>query len=63
MKLDSVKVFLVNNPPPCFGGRYFVFLKLKTACGIEGVGEVYTATFGPKVVEAMIEVVTHTDPR
>src|ERR1700721_749777 len=55
MKLDSVKVFLVSNPPPSFGGRYFVFLKLKTACGIEGVGEVYAATFGPKVVAAMIE--------
>src|SRR5271170_1163667 len=55
MKLDSVKVFLVSNPPPGFGGRYFVFLKLKTACGIEGVGEVYAATFGPKVVAAMIE--------
>ncbi len=50
MKLDSVKVFVVGNPPPGFGGRYFVFLKLKTACGIEGVGEVYAATFGPQVV-------------
>jgi galactonate dehydratase len=55
MKLDSVKVFLVANPPPGFGGRYFVFLKLKTACGIEGVGEVYAATFGPRVIAAMIE--------
>ena len=48
MKLDSVKVFVVGNPPPGFGGRYFVFLKIKTACGIEGVGEVYAATFGPQ---------------
>jgi len=55
MKLDSVKVFVVGNPPPGFGGRYFVFLKLKTACGIEGVGEVYAATFGPHVLEQMIE--------
>jgi len=55
MKLDSVKVFVVGNPPPGFGGRYFVFLKLKTACGIEGVGEVYAATFGPGVVASMIE--------
>ena len=38
MKLDSVKVFVVGNPPPSYGGRYFVFLKLKTACGIEGRG-------------------------
>jgi L-alanine-DL-glutamate epimerase-like enolase superfamily enzyme len=55
MKLDSLKVFVVGNPPPSFGGRYFVFLKLKTACGIEGVGEVYAATFGPKIIAAMIE--------
>ncbi|HEY2675772.1 MAG TPA: mandelate racemase/muconate lactonizing enzyme family protein [Steroidobacteraceae bacterium] len=55
MKLDSVRVFVVGNPPPGFGGRYFVFLKLRTACGIEGVGEVYAATFGPKVIAAMIE--------
>jgi galactonate dehydratase len=55
MKLDSVKVFVVANPPPSFGGRYFVFLKLRTACGIEGIGEVYAATFGPKVIAAMIE--------
>jgi L-alanine-DL-glutamate epimerase-like enolase superfamily enzyme len=55
MKLDSVKVFVVGNPPPGYGGRYFVFLKLKTVCGIEGVGEVYAATFGPKIVAAMIE--------
>jgi len=55
MKLDSVKVFVVGNPPPSYGGRYFVFLKLKTACGIEGVGEVYAATFGPQVVASMIE--------
>ncbi|MGA2776956.1 MAG: mandelate racemase/muconate lactonizing enzyme family protein [Steroidobacteraceae bacterium] len=55
MKLDSVKVFVVGNPPPGYGGRYFVFLKLKTACGIDGVGEVYAATFGPKVIAAMVE--------
>jgi L-alanine-DL-glutamate epimerase-like enolase superfamily enzyme len=55
MQLDSVKVFVVGNPPPGFGGRYFVFLKLKTACGIEGVGEVYAATFGPHVLASMIE--------
>lgn len=54
MKLDSVKVFVVGNPPPGYGGRYFVFLKLKTVCGIEGVGEVYAATFGPHVIASMI---------
>jgi galactonate dehydratase len=55
MKLDSVQVFVVGNPPPGYGGRYFVFLKLKTKCGIEGVGEVYAATFGPHVIASMIK--------
>jgi L-alanine-DL-glutamate epimerase-like enolase superfamily enzyme len=55
MHLDSIKIFVVANPPPSFGGRYFVFVKLKTACGIEGVGEVYAATFGPHVIASMIE--------
>ena len=55
MKLESVKVFVVGNPPPSFGGRYFIFLKLRTTNGIEGVGEVYSATFGPHVVAKMIE--------
>lgn len=55
MKLESIQTFVVANPPPSFGGRYFVFVKLRTACGIEGVGEAYTATFGPQVVAAMAE--------
>jgi galactonate dehydratase len=55
MKLESVRVFVVGNPPPSFGGRYFIFLKLRTSCGVEGVGEGYAATFGPHVVAKMIE--------
>ncbi len=55
MKIQDLDVWVVGNPPPSFGGRYFVFLRLKTACGIEGFGEVYTATFSPSVVKAMIE--------
>ncbi|MEY4882376.1 MAG: hypothetical protein RIS34_230 [Pseudomonadota bacterium] len=53
MKLESIKTFVVANPPPGFGGRYFVFVKLRTTCGIEGIGEAYTATFSPQVVAAM----------
>jgi galactonate dehydratase len=55
MKISELKTFVVGNPPPHFGGRYFVFLKLVTDDGIEGVGEVYTATFGPHTVARMIE--------
>jgi galactonate dehydratase len=55
MKIAELKTFVVGNPPPAFGGRTFLFLKLKTACGIEGVGEVYAASFAPKTIVAMIE--------
>jgi len=55
MKLASIKTFVVGNPPPSFGGRYFVFVKLRTACGIEGVGEAYAATFSPQVIAAMLQ--------
>ena len=55
MKIASLKTFIVANPPPTHGGRYFIFLKLVTACGIEGVGEVYAASFGPRTIVAMIE--------
>ncbi|MEO1317683.1 MAG: mandelate racemase/muconate lactonizing enzyme family protein, partial [Pseudomonadota bacterium] len=54
MKLAECEVFVVGNPPPTKGGRYFVFVKLVTACGIVGYGEVYAATFGPHVVADMV---------
>ncbi len=55
MKIIDLKTFVVGNPPPGFGGRYFVFLKLITDAGIEGLGEVYSLPFHPKVVEKMIK--------
>lgn len=55
MKLAGVEVFVVGNPPPSFGGRYFVFVKLVADDGTVGYGEVYAATFHPDVVSAMVE--------
>lgn len=55
MKITGLKTFVVGNPPPTFGGRYFIFLKLVTADGIEGLGEVYAASFSPQVIVRMIE--------
>jgi galactonate dehydratase len=55
MKIVDIRTFVVGNPPPRFGGRYFIFLKLTTDNGITGVGEVYTATFSPHLVAKMIE--------
>ena len=53
MKLQKIETFVVANPPPRHGGRYFIFLRLTTGCGITGVGEIYNATFGPDLVAAM----------
>lgn len=55
MKLVDCKTFVVGNPPPHFGGQYFVFVKLITDNGIEGIGEVYSVPFHPHVVARMIE--------
>jgi galactonate dehydratase len=55
MILRELKTFVVENPPPHFGGPYWVFLKLTTDTGIEGIGEVYCMPFHPHVVERMIE--------
>ncbi|MBX3531916.1 MAG: mandelate racemase/muconate lactonizing enzyme family protein [Rhizobiaceae bacterium] len=55
MKITDVKTWVVGNPPPHFGGAYFLFVKLTTDNGIEGFGEVYAATFSPHVVAQMVE--------
>ncbi len=60
MKITDLKTFVVGNPPPFTGGRYFIFLKLVTNDGVTGVGEVYNATFAPSVIEAMIRDVFQT---
>lgn len=67
MKIVDIETFVVGNPPPAFGGRYFIFVKLVADNGIVGYGEVYLATFGPHVVARMIEdmaerVVIGSDP-
>ena len=55
MRITEVRTFVVANPPPRFGGRYFIFVKLTTDSAITGIGEVYVATFSPHLVARMIE--------
>ena len=55
MKLADIETFVVGNPPPHFGGRYFVFVKLTTNDGISGIGEAYCVPFDPHLVAKMIE--------
>lgn len=47
MQLDRIETFVVGNPDRQLGGRYFIFVKLVTKCGIIGYGEIYGASFSP----------------
>ena len=55
MKIADVRTFVVGNPPPGTGGRYFIFVKLTTNSGVVGYGEAYNATFSAHVTARMIE--------
>ena len=55
MKLKDIKTFVVGNPPPHNGGRYFVFVKLTTDHNVSGVGEAYCVPFDPHLVAKMLE--------
>ena len=46
MKITDVRTFLVGNVPPYHGGRCWLFVKLLTDEGIEGIGEWSTAHVG-----------------
>lgn len=55
MKIVNIKTYVVENPPPYKGGLNWVFLKLTTDGGIEGVGEAYAVPFHPNTVVRLIE--------
>jgi galactonate dehydratase len=67
MKLTDIETFVVGNPPPHNGSRYFVFVKLITDGNVEGIGEAYCVPFDPHLVARMLEDVferyaRNTDP-
>ena len=53
MRINRFESFVVGNPTPELGGPYWIFIKLETACGIVGYGEIYGVPFSPSVVEKM----------
>ena len=55
MKLVSMTSHVVAVPPPHMGGMYWIFVTLRTDCGIEGVGEIYASTFHPSTMPALID--------
>lgn len=54
MNVESCDIHIIATPPPHIGGMYWTVLRLRTECGIEGVGEVYAASFHPKVMVSAI---------
>ena len=54
MKLRDLEIFVVAPPPPGWGGRYWIFVKLTVDNGITGMGEVYAASVGPDAMKAVI---------
>jgi galactonate dehydratase len=54
VKLSDIRTFVVGNPPPHYGGRYFVFVKLITDGNVAGVGEAYCIPFDPHLVQQLI---------
>ena len=54
MKLQDLEIFVVAPPAPGWGGRYWIFTKLTTTCGITGYGECYAASVGPDAMKAVI---------
>ena len=60
MKIKAVRTFVVGNVPPYHGGRNWLFVRLLTDEGVEGIGEWSTAHVGReashiKLIEALCE--------
>ena len=54
MHLSDLDIIVTAPPAPGWGGRYWILVKLTTACGIIGWGEVYAASVGPEAMTAVI---------
>ncbi len=54
MKVVAAQTFVVGTPPPHKGGAFWVFVKLTTDSGVEGIGEVYAVPFRPDTTVVMI---------
>lgn len=54
MKLADLDVIVTAPPPPGWGGRYWILVKVTTECGIVGWGETYAAAVGPDAMRAVL---------
>ncbi len=54
MRLADLDIIVTAPPPPGWGGRYWILVKLTTDSGITGWGECYAASVGPDAMRAVI---------
>ena len=54
MKLKDLKIIVTCPPPPGWGGRYWIFVKITADNGISGWGECYASSVGPEAMKAVI---------
>lgn len=54
MKLQDLDIIVTAPPPPGWGGRYWILVKLTTDTGITGWGECYASSVGPKAMTTVI---------
>ena len=54
MKLKDLKIIVTCPPPPGWGGRYWIFVKITTDSGISGWGECYASSIGPDAMKVVI---------
>jgi len=54
MKLADLDIIVTAPPPPGWGGRYWILVKVTTDTGIAGWGECYASSVGP---DAMTHVI------
>lgn len=57
MRIESVETFVIGNPPPGWGGHYFVVAKVTTDDGLYGYGEAYGATVrAPVLADTIVDL-------
>ena len=56
MKVVDLKTMVVENEPPYWGGRYWLFLEIKTDEGITGIGERVT---GNTLAKGLVDLKSH----
>ena len=54
MKITGIQTYVVETPPPHMGGRRWIFVKLTTNDGIEGIGE---CTYHERLTPATVSII------